>query len=161
MDGRTAQRTIIVQLADTRWTTAAVEAACQIARDSKATLALVLLLSRETLNWKGIDANEYEFTDSEQDDLNTYQRIAATYGVPTNVHSFAYTDLAQTLATVADLLHADNVIAPVAEGTIPFVGGRAVRHLSHVLESHHHHLLTVNQPAVNNGQQSILTAITE
>ena len=139
--------TILVQVTDTKWTVAAVEAACKYARQHDGQVVLAKLLSANYLNWLGIEANEYRFTESDCTDIVVYEEIARRYGVPVRTQVFKYDTLKQGLACAADAVNADAVIAHVPGSPVPFLRQRTERHLAALLESHHHHLYRVNQPA--------------
>lgn len=140
--------TVMVQMADTKWTKAAVEVACQKALIIGAELALVEMIACECLNWQGIEPDEYVFSESELDDIELYKSIAKVYGVPVSVHVFKYDSLADAIARAADELNADAVFVTLPSTLIPFLRERQILHLSHLLEEHHHHLYSIEQPAV-------------
>lgn len=142
-------KTILVQFAETKWTTAAVEAAVEMAQAEHARIVLVRALADSFLDWRGLEASEYEFSEDELADQRQYEMMAATHGVPVETIVIKVHDLAEALAKTADDYQADVVIAPVIHNAIPFSTERDLRHLDHVLEAHHHHLFTVEQPAAS------------
>lgn len=139
--------TILVQFAETKWTNAAVEAALDLAHEQHARIVLVRALSASFLDWRGLEASEYRFSEDELEDQRRYEMMAAVRGVPVETIAVKYHDLAETLAETADRYQADVVIAPVIHNAIPFSTERDIRHLDHVIEAHHHHLFTVEPPA--------------
>jgi hypothetical protein len=139
---------IMVQMADTKWTAAALEVACKQAQANNAEIALVKMLPANYLNWLGVEANEYRFTDSECEDIQTYHAIADKNGVAISTHVCKYDLLDEGLAEAADKVNADVVFAEIHDGSIPLTHKLHVKHLQQCLEEHHHHLFTVEQPAV-------------
>jgi hypothetical protein len=146
-----SRSTIMVQMAETKWTTSALEVAAAKARETGAEVVLAYLIPCECLKWGGLAVEEHVFSESERDDLQTYQAIATRYGVRLSVRKFEYENLEAGLIAAADVLSADEVFAPVPHSALPFLSDRQARHLSHALEAHRHHLYTVDQPAVTVG----------
>lgn len=139
--------TVLVQVADTKWTVAAVEAACKHAREEGGQVVLAKMLPANYLNWLGIEASEYRLTESDCDDILIYEGIAGRYGVPISTKVFKYENLEDGIADAADEVNADTVIAHVPGSPIPFLHHLPERHLDELLEAHQHHLYTVEQPA--------------
>jgi nucleotide-binding universal stress UspA family protein len=134
------KNTVLVQMADTKWTTAAVQAAVDVAREQQADITLVKMLPASYLNWQGMDARDYRFTDADCEDLYAYEAIARSANVNVQTAVYKYDDLGDGLNQAADELGAETVIA-----TTPH--HRDLAQLDHSLEAHHHHLYTVEQPA--------------
>jgi hypothetical protein len=151
----------MVHMAETRWTTSAVEVAAAKARETGAEIVLAYLIPCECLKWGGLAVEEHVFSESERDDLQLYQAIATRYGVRLSVQKFQYENLEAGLIAAADALNADEVFAPVPHNSLPFLGDRQARHLSHALEAHRHHLYTVDQPAVTAGWTPEAHPVTE
>jgi hypothetical protein len=138
---------VLVQMADTKWTTAAVEAACEHARENNGEVVLAKMLPANYLNWLGMEAIEYQFTESDCDDIVVYEEIARRCGVPVRTMVVKYENLEDGLANAADETNAEAVIAHVPGSPIPFLHNRPVQRLDTLLEAHRHHLYTVEQPA--------------
>ncbi len=143
-----SRSTIMVQMADTKWTTSALEAAVAKAREIDAEVVLAYFIPCECLAWGGLAVEEHVFSESERDDLQAYQSIAARYGVRLSVQKFQYENLEAGVIAAADVLKADEVFAPMPHNSLPFLSNRQARHLSDALEAHRHHLYTVDQTAV-------------
>jgi|GEM_PF-1178900 len=139
--------TILVQMADTKWTTAAVRAACELAREQNADIVLAKMLHDSFLDWRGMKPEEYEFSETECDDLQAYQSIALAHGIVIRSINVRYEDLAEGLAEAADRVNATSVIATIPHSAIPFVDARTIHHFDAVLEAHQHQLFVVEQPA--------------
>ncbi|MBE2269850.1 MAG: hypothetical protein IAE80_16555 [Anaerolinea sp.] len=138
--------TVMVQMADVRWTTTAVEIAAKRAQEIGAELALVEMIASECLNWQGIEPDEYQFSPTEREDIKHYRGIARKYGVPVSVHVYKYDSLSECIAQAADELDAESVFVTLPHTLIPFLHERQVLHLSHLLEDHYHHLFTLDVP---------------
>lgn len=151
----------MVQMADTKWTTSALEVAAAKARETGAEVVLAYLIPCECLKWGGLVVEEHVFSESERDDLQTYQSIANRYGVMLSVRKFEYENLEAGLVAAADALNADEVFAPTPHDALPFLSDRQMRHLSHTLEAHRHHLYTLDQPAVTTGWTPQAHTVTE
>lgn len=139
--------TILVQMADTKWTAAAVEAAAKQARERKGEVVLARMLSADCLNWLGMEAEDYHLSESECDDLQRYEDIGRRYGVPVRLIVRKYEHLEEELARAADSVGADEVIAHLPTSPLPFMHHAPEHHLDELLEERHHHLYTVEQPA--------------
>lgn len=142
---------ILVQMADEKWTTAALTVAIEKAGQSGGEIALVEFLPADALNWHGLEASEYEYSESEREEIQKFQRMAREAGVKLTLHCYKTDSLEGTIVRAADTLQADTVFATVPHSALPFLHDRPIKHLSHVLEEHHHHLFTVDQPAVTSG----------
>lgn len=140
---------ILVHLDDHKWTLAAVEAACEHAREiGGGTIILARLLSANFLNWHGLEAEEYVLSDTEREELAEYEAIAQRYGVPVRHVIFKYEGtLVDGITQAADALNAQDVFANVPIGSLPLLNHREVKLLGHKLEEHHHHLYLVEPPA--------------
>jgi hypothetical protein len=141
---------ILVQMADEKWTTAALTVALEKAQPG-GEIALVEFLPADALNWHGLDCDEYEFSESEREEIQKFQAMAQAAGVKLTTHCYKTDSLEKTIVRAADTLDADAVFATVPHSALPFLHDRPIKHLSHVLEAHHHHLFTVDQPAVTSG----------
>lgn len=139
---------ILVQLAETRWTTDALQVALDHAGPGT-TIILALMLHDSFLAWQGATADEYHLSETEQNEAETFQAQASAAGVPLTVRTFSYHDLAEGLAKAADAVNADIVLASLPADTIPFYHDREMRHLDHLLNAHHHHLYQVEEPAAH------------
>lgn len=142
--------TILVQMADTKWTTLAVRAACKLAQTQQASVTLVKMLPATNLNWLGMDASEYRFSESENADIAVFQAIAAEYGLILATAVYKYDDLAEGIARAADDLLAESVIVreTVNGHRLVHSSTAEIHHLDELLEAHYHHLYVVNPPAV-------------
>jgi nucleotide-binding universal stress UspA family protein len=140
---------ILVHMADTKWTTMAVRAACSMAQAQGASVVLVRMLPAGNLNWLGMNADEYRFSESEREDLAAYQAIAAEHGLSLTSAVYKYDDLAEGFARAADELGADAVIAREMVNGHGLIhrSSAETEHMDHLLEAHHHHLYVVNAPA--------------
>ena len=142
--------TIMVQMADTRWTWAAMYEACAQARKLGAEVALVKLLPLEFLAWMGGEDGTYTFTDSESEDIRNYEAIAQENGVETSVHVFPYTRFDQGVVDAADKLNADTVFVELHDAPFKFLHTRHIHKLEHDLAAHRHHLRAYDVPATVN-----------
>ncbi|MBK8025016.1 MAG: hypothetical protein IPK19_27305 [Chloroflexi bacterium] len=146
---------IMVHMADTKWTTAAVKAACTFAHEHTEIgkwIALVRMLPSDMLHWTGDEAKEYHFTESELEDIENYKKLAEDCGMRLSVHAFEYNEhkFDEGVVNIADKLEIHNVLVEIAPSALPFLHSRHVRHLGHLLETHQHHLLTMeHQPVVD------------
>ena len=143
--------TIMVQMAEPKWTAAALELACQQAASTGAEVALVELLHADAIHWLCCEADEYVFSESEREDLNHYREIAARHQVPMSVRVMKYDTLEQGIVEAADRVNADTVFVTLPPSVLSFLHNRQVKHLSHLLEEHNHHLITFRQPEVTEG----------
>jgi hypothetical protein len=140
--------TLLVQLAETRWTTDALQVALDHAGpDSR--IVLALMLHDSFLAWQGATPDEYHLSDTEQEEVAAFQAQASAHGVPLEVRAFGYHDLAEGLAKAADSVQADIVLATLPAAAIPFYHDREMRHLDHLLNAHQHHLYLVEEPAAH------------
>ncbi|MBL8132706.1 MAG: hypothetical protein JNL42_12675 [Anaerolineae bacterium] len=146
---------IMVHMADTKWTTGAIRAACAFAQGHAELgkwVALVRMLPSDMLHWTGDEAKDYHFTESEQEDIAHYRAIAEEHGLRMTVHAFEYNEhrFDEGVVNIADALDIQDVLVEIEPSILPFLHSRHIRHLGHLLETHHHHLLTMDhQPAVD------------
>ena len=139
---------LLVQLAETRWTTDALQVALDHAGPNSR-IVLALMLHDSFLNWQGATADEYRLSETEQEEVAAFRAQAEARGVPLEVRTFAYHDMADGLAQAADSVQADVVLATLPADAIPFYHDREMRHLDHLLNAHQHHLYLVEEPAVH------------
>lgn len=147
-----AAQPILIQMSDVRWTKSAVYTACQHAQSVGTELineiVLVKFLSSNYLNWQGAEANEYHFSESDQEELAEYRAIAAHFGIPLREITWKYDDLEAAIIAAADGLHAESIFVNLPHGLFPMLHHREVIHLDHELKMHHHQMISLDQPAV-------------
>lgn len=140
--------TLLVQMAEPRWTTDALQVALNHAGpDSR--IILALMLHDSFLGWNGDTPEEYQLSETEQEQVAVFQAQALAYNLKLDVRAFGYHDLAEGLAKAADSVNADIVLATLPADNIPFYHDREMRHLDHLLNAHQHHLYTVEEPAAH------------
>jgi hypothetical protein len=140
--------TLLVQMADARWTEDALRVALEHAT-AGSRIVLALMLHDEFLGWRGAQPEEYQLSETERDELAAFRAQAQAHAVPLEFRVFGYHDLAEGLARAADAVSADVVLASVPSTGIPFFHDREMRHLDHLLNAHDHHLYAVEEPAVH------------
>ncbi|MCC6973447.1 MAG: hypothetical protein IT322_05485 [Anaerolineae bacterium] len=74
-------RPILVQMADTKWTTQAVHLACALARDTHKQVIMLRLNRVEHISYLGSELGDVPLTHLEYTHLQNYQGIAEAYGV--------------------------------------------------------------------------------
>lgn len=140
--------TLLVQMADERWTADALRVALDHATPGSR-IVLALMLHDQFLDWKGAQPEEYQLSETEQAEIAALRAQAQAQHVPLEFRVFGYHDLAGGLASAADAVNADVVLASVPADAIPFFHDREMRHLDHLLNAHDHHLYAVEEPAVH------------
>lgn len=140
-------KTILVQMADSKWTKSAISAACDLARESGAEIVLARMLSASFLNWRGMTVDEYMFTDAECEDIYAYEEIARKANVPIRSMIFEYHDLADGLAKAAAAVDADKVIAQMPHETLPIGESLELKYMERLMAARRQQLYTVKQPA--------------
>jgi hypothetical protein len=141
-------KTVMVQMEDLKWTSAAMREACALAHERGESVALVLLLPKSHVILSNIDVNRYNFSESECDDLRTYWAIAADFDVAVTTHVFEYENFDEAIVRAADAVNADTVFANVPAALVRTLHNRHVSRLEHNLEAHNHHLRAYEVPCV-------------
>jgi hypothetical protein len=110
-------KNILVQMADRRWTMAALHLACGLARQHVTSVTLLRLISVPHPGWLGV----YEVLSSGQEsrDLQEYRFTAEDYAVSVVIHSMQYVTLKEAVVQAADFLDADTVFAKFPRSFIP------------------------------------------
>lgn len=143
-------KNIIVHFTDTRWTTVAMREACQLARERQEKIALLKLLPADYLAWHGGDeADEYQLSESESNDLASYQTQASAAGCDVELHVIKYDNIDKAIEQAADDLNADIVFANLPHHLISFFDRLEVRTLSQHLEENQHQLRSFDAPVAD------------
>lgn len=114
-----AAQTIMVVVAERMWTAKALRAACALARETRASIALIALIPAQRLSWLGTDLPYRQLPSQFQCDLRDYTLIAEGYDVPFNLYVMQYTDLVSAIAEAAGAVGAQTVCAHLPQRLIP------------------------------------------
>lgn len=83
-------RSVLVQMSDPEWTTAALETACKNYSGRAQTILLVKFVPQAFLDWLGISANDYRFNDTELDQMDRYVRLVESHNMYLGLAVTAY-----------------------------------------------------------------------
>jgi hypothetical protein len=142
--------TLLVQMGETRWTTAAMQVACAKARSLHADIVLTKFIPTAYLNWTADTEAEYVFSESERDDITAYSAMAHKSGVTLHTRVVKYDDFNSALTQQADVCNASFVL------TMPT---HDLHTLANMLKAHQHALYTLQQPAAAVGWQPEAVAV--
>lgn len=153
------QKTLLVHMAETKWTKATMRLAAQQAHEQGAQIVLAKMLPASYLNWQGLEEDEYRFTDSDCDDIYAYEAIAREHGVSVQARAFKYQTLEEGITRAAHIVHADAVFASLHEGALPFLHEESAERLETLLQPEHCTLYVVEQPAAAANWMPTATAV--
>ena len=134
--------TLLVQMAESKWTACAMKVALDKARETNSDIVLVKFVPTRYTNWIIDDVANYEFSESECDELAQFEIMARKMGVNMRTQIVKYDAFEPALATTADMLNARLVLTQPTHD---------LHALASVLKTHDHKLCTVEQPAVTVG----------
>lgn len=145
-------RSIIVQMDDEKWTTAALHDACKLAKERGESIALVRFLPSSFLAFGGyLNADEYPFSETEQEEIASYTALAEAEGCALTVYKCDCPDIDRAIEDAADRFDADIVYAHLPHHLLPALDEIEIRTLRQHLADHEHHFRTFEPPAVENG----------
>jgi hypothetical protein len=112
-------QTIMVQIADREWTLEALHAACLLARNTSAKIALVQMIPVQHPNWLGTDWGYLNVTAEEKDAFEDYQATIEDYGLECVPTLFQYATWAEGTLQAAEHVDAQTVFAPKPHSLLP------------------------------------------
>jgi hypothetical protein len=138
-------KTILVQMADQRWTSDAVRAACALASNTAARVVVLHLMPVNHIRYLGTDLAITPPDKHQFQQIEAYVAIADEYGVELNVRRMQSVSASDALAQAAEYLDADVVFANVANSRVPVWGKVRSWMFQHQLGERQ--LFTLDQPA--------------
>lgn len=138
--------TILVQMADKRWTLQALHLACALARNDESQVVLVRLMQVSHPSYLGTEFGMTTPTPGEYSALREYGAIAEDYGVELTVRPMQCLSIWDAVADAADCLDAGVVFAHVPPSRIPYRRKLQVWGLERRLAAAHRRLYTLEQP---------------
>jgi hypothetical protein len=139
-------KTIMVQMADERWTLAAINDACNLARKMGAKIALLHLMRVQHLGYLGTNFGMVAPTTREYRNMHDYAAIAEAYDVEMMVTPMQCVSPLEAVADAADQLDAEVVFAYIPQSHIPYWRKFQIRQLEHSLKAHQRQLFTLDKP---------------
>jgi hypothetical protein len=112
-------KTVLVQIADVKWTIQALHLACAVARHDGMSVVLLRLIRVTTPSLLGSALNVPPLTDAEESAIMEYMRVAEAYGVEIELQPMHYESLSDAVAQAARELKAGAIFA-----RLPRLGGR-------------------------------------
>ena len=112
-------QTIMVQIADCRWTLEVVHYACLLAHKTNAAIALVKMVPVQHLSWLGTPLGLRQFTEQDRVDLCCYAGTVENESIQYSVVVFQYVTLARAIAEAADYVEAQVVFATLPHSPVP------------------------------------------
>jgi hypothetical protein len=107
--------TIIVQVADRRWTMRAMHLACDMARNTRSKVVLLHLLRVSNPRLLGSLVGWTPPTPEERQAIRDYKPVAEDYGIEIDVQPMQYESLVDALVQAAEELDASVVFARLPE----------------------------------------------
>jgi sugar phosphate isomerase/epimerase len=114
--GAMLMSTILVNLADRRWTLAAVKRACELAAEQGLTVTLLHLIPVQHLSWLGTEFGLRSMTNQEHEIVEECAYIAEDYGVSLVLQPMQYATFAHALVEAAEILNAQMIFATAPQG---------------------------------------------
>ena len=137
---------IIVEMANSQWTEAALHLACAMARTTHSNVILLRMIETQHLSWLGasVDCDFFSAQDSER--LWVYKAIAEKYGVEFSIEPMQWISYVEALVEASDQLNAEVIFASVPESRLPLMRKFQVWDLRRQLAQRHRTLYTLDQP---------------
>jgi hypothetical protein len=104
-------KTVLVQMADVKWTIQAMHLACAVARNYDRSVVLLRLIHVSTPRFLGSDLNVPSLSDAEESAIMEYMSVAEAYGVEIELQPVHYESLSDALVQAARALKAGAVFA--------------------------------------------------
>lgn len=111
--------TIVVVIGEPEWTRRALHLSAALAREWRAAVILVKMLPVAHLEYLGAGVGETLLSYKESCTLQECAATAESYGVPTDLRLFQYSDVVGGLLSAAEQLGATAVFAPAPTGWLP------------------------------------------
>lgn len=114
-------QTILVHMANLKWTTQALHLACALARNDQARVVLLRLIEVQHVRTLGTDYANVPFTPQEYTNLVEYNATAEDYGVDISVAQIQCAYPLEAVINAAQQLNADMVFVHVPDSRIPLL----------------------------------------
>ena len=111
--------TIVVIIGEPEWTKRAVHLSAALAREWRAAVTLVKMLPVVHLEYLGAGVGETLLSYTESCYLQECVATVESYGVPTDLRLFQYSDVVGGVLSAAEQLDATAVFAPAPTGWLP------------------------------------------
>jgi hypothetical protein len=135
--------TIMVQIAEKRWTSQAVHMASAIARHHGVAIHLVRMIPVQHASWLGTEFGNIRDSSQEYADFMDYCKTAEDYGVTVCLSQMQYHTLHEAIAEAAEYLNADLVFATLPDMRFRLWRKFLLRRLTRRLEKHQRTLFTL------------------
>lgn len=150
-------QTILVQMADKRWTTQALHLACALARNNQAQLVLLRLMQVEHISYLGSNFGEVAPTHAEYNDLQEYHATAEDYGVDLTLTQMQCIEPFEAVVEAAEHLDANVVFARVLPSRIPYLHRLRLWWLEKRFAAEKRQLYTLDQPSSDGARAPSIT----
>ena len=137
---------ILVQMAEARWTEEALHLACAMARNTHSEIVLLRMIETQHLSWLGTSFGMESFSPEESDRVWEYKAIAKRYGVEFSVEPMRWVSYVEAMVEASEQLNAEVVFAHLPESRLPFVRKFQIWDLRRQLAQRHSTLYTLDQP---------------
>ena len=135
------QAVIMVEVAAREWTQEALHSACNMARRSHASVALVQMVPVRHPLLLGTQIGYQSLSEAEIERLCSYEETLEDYGVEYSITLFQYATLVGAIVEAADLLNARVVFAALPKNSIPFWPSIRLEGLRRSLAQHQRQLV--------------------
>jgi hypothetical protein len=150
---------ILVQMAEARWTEEALHLACAMARNTHSEIVLLRMIETQYLSWLGTSFGAETFSPEESDRIWEYKAIAKRYGVEFSVEPMRWVSYVEAMVEASDQLNAEVVFAHLPESRLPFMRKFQIWDLRRQLAQHHRTLYTPDQLVRSTVPTSQVTAL--
>jgi hypothetical protein len=111
---------IMVQIDEPAWTSAALHLACAVARTSCYELILIKMVPVSHVGWLGTEFGNLNFTETDRRLIQDCSATAEDYGVPFSTELYQYVTLSEAIVDAAQYFNARIVIASLPQYKLPF-----------------------------------------
>jgi len=138
-------KTVLVQMADKKWTMQALHLACALARNNHAEVIVLRLMPVHNIGLLGSELGNVSPSDDEYEDLDLYGQIAEDYGVSMRVQPMQYTTLVDAIDQAAEFVGAQAVFAKLPKNAVQYWRKFQLWNLGRSLASRGCQLYTLDQ----------------
>jgi hypothetical protein len=111
---------ILVQIGEPAWTSAALHLACAVARTHCYELILIKMVPVSHAGWLGTEFGNLNFTETDRRLIQDCSATAEDYGVPFSTELYQYMTLSEAIVDAAQDFNARIVIASLPQYKLPF-----------------------------------------
>jgi hypothetical protein len=140
---------IMVQIGEPAWTSAALHLGCAVARTHCYELILVKMIPVSHVGWLGTEFGNQNFNETDRKFLQQCSATAEDYGVPFSAGVYQYFTLSEAIVDAAEYFNARIVIARLPQYKLPFWRRFLLWQMRRQFAQQRRLLYTLDQPSRN------------